>query len=276
MNAQDRHRFQDDGFLVLPGFASRRQVETLRRRANEIVAQFDPQQGRSIFTTRNQAKHSDDYFLGSADKIRCFFEKDAFDENGELKQPKELSINKIGHALHDLDAVFERFSRNAGVRAVAAPLTVDPLLYQSMYIFKQPQIGGEVNWHQDESFFQTDPPSVVTFWFALENADRTNGCLWVQPGGHRTPLRERFVVCDGQASLEKIDSTPWPDADSIVPLEVELGALVVFHGRLPHYSAPNRSQQSRHAYTLHVVDGRAKYSALNWLQRGPHLPARGF
>ncbi|MDP9025791.1 MAG: phytanoyl-CoA dioxygenase family protein, partial [Candidatus Eremiobacteraeota bacterium] len=93
MNAQDRHRFQDDGFLVLPGFASRQQVESLRNRADEIVAQFDPQQVRSIFTTRNQAEHSDDYFLGSGDKIRCFFEEDAFDANGQLKQSKELSIN---------------------------------------------------------------------------------------------------------------------------------------------------------------------------------------
>ena len=28
---------------------------------------------------------------------------------------------------------------------------------------------------------------------ALEDATRDNGCLWVQPGGHRGPLRERFV-----------------------------------------------------------------------------------
>jgi phytanoyl-CoA hydroxylase len=52
--------------------------------------------------------------------------------------------------------------------------------------------------------------------------------------------------------------------------------LVVFHGLLPHYSAPNRSPQSRHAYTLHVTDGRATYAAHNWLQRDGRLPLRGF
>jgi phytanoyl-CoA hydroxylase len=51
---------------------------------------------------------------------------------------------------------------------------------------------------------------------------------------------------------------------------------VVFHGLLPHYSAPNRSPQSRHAYTLHVTDGQANYAAHNWLQRDAGLPLRGF
>ena len=215
--------------------------------------------------------------MNSGDKIRCFFEEDAFDERGALRQSKALSINKIGHAMHDLDPVFEHFSHDVRLHDLALDLGIrEPLLYQSMYIFKQPEIGGEVQWHQDASFFETDPISVTTFWFALERADRNNGCLWVQPGGHRSPLRERFVVRDGTAGLERIDMTPWPGTDTIVPIEVEAGTLVVFHGLLPHYSAPNRSSTSRHAYTLHAVDGRATYSAQNWLQRNAALPVRGF
>jgi len=58
---------------------------------------------------------------------------------------------------------------------------------------------------------------------------------------------------------------------------VQAGTLVVFHGLLPHYSAPNRSAQSRHAYTLHVTDGRcASYAPTNWIQRDASLPVRGF
>lgn len=40
--------------------------------------------------------------------------------------------------------------------------------------------------------------------------------------------------------------------------------------------APNRSDVSRHAYTLHVVDGAAQYARENWLQRDAALPVRGF
>lgn len=55
---------------------------------------------------------------------------------------------------------------------------------QSMYIFKQPSIGGEVVPHQDSAFLSTDPPSCIGLWFALEDANKENGCLWcvLQPG----------------------------------------------------------------------------------------------
>ncbi len=272
-----RLAYARDGFVVLPGFRDAAAIAALRARAGGIVEAFDPSEAISIFTTRDQGRRTDQYFLGSGDKIRCFFEEEAFGPDGALRQPKALSINKIGHALHDLDPVFDGFSRGPDLAALATAIGLAaPELWQSMYIFKQPGIGGEVRWHQDASFFETTPSSVTTFWFALEPASRHNGCLWAEPGGHRGPLRERFVRDGDATAMETLDTTPWPDEARAVPLEVAPGTLVVFHGRLPHYSAANRSGVSRHAYTLHVTDGRAAWSPRNWLRRDPALPVRGF
>jgi cytosine/adenosine deaminase-related metal-dependent hydrolase len=38
----------------------------------------------------------------------------------------------------------------------------------------------------------------------------------------------------------------------------------------------DRSDRSRHAYTVHIIDGAAHYPAENWLRRGPERPLRGF
>jgi phytanoyl-CoA hydroxylase len=277
LNHDQRTQFERDGYLVIPGFKSLEAIAALRQRAGEIVNEFDPGASRTIFTTQNQVTATDDYFLRSDNTIRCFFEEEAFDADGNLKQDKSLSINKIGHALHDLDPVFEQFSRDPKLAAVARDLGLkDARVWQSMYIFKQPGIGGEVRWHQDATFFETTPVSVTTFWFALEDATIDNGCLWVEPGGHRGPMRERFVRDGDEITMEKLDSTPWPDDSVAVPLEAKAGSLVCFHGLLPHYSAPNRSPVSRHAYTLHATDGTTSYSPRNWIQRDASFPVRGF
>jgi phytanoyl-CoA hydroxylase len=277
LNPDQKRRYREDGYLVLPGFKPAAEVAALRARALEIVEAFDPADGGGVFSTRDQARTSDDWFLGSADAVRCFFEEEAFDTRGRLRQPKALSINKIGHAMHDLDPVFERFSRGPALAELAGDLGLaEPQLWQSMFIFKQPGIGGEVRWHQDATFLHTRPMSVTGFWFALEDATVHNGCMWVEPGGHRGPLRQRFVREGGATRMLTLDETPWPDGRSAVPLEASAGDLVCFHGLLPHYSAPNRSAASRHAYTLHATDGHTAYAADNWLQRGPQRPPRGF
>lgn len=269
--------FHRQGYLALPHFKSATEIAALRARAEAMVQAFDPASSKTVFTTNDQVRTVDRYFLDSATRSSCFFEEEAFDAAGQLKQAKALSINKIGHAMHDLDPVFDAFSRGPQLDHLARSLGLEvPQLWQSMYIFKQPGIGGEVGWHQDATFFDSTPISVTTFWFALEDATLSNGCLWVQPGGHRSPLRERFVRSGDVVTMEKLDATPWPDRSSAVPLEVQAGTLVVFHGLLPHYSAPNRSAHSRHAYTLHVTDGRSTYAPTNWIQRAADLPVRGF
>jgi len=274
--------YERDGFLVVENFASREECETLKLRAEEMVAEFDPQGIISIFTTKDQNRSSDDYFLESGDKIRFFFEEDAFADDGSLRQSKERSINKIGHALHDLDPVFNRFSRRVELAAVANDLGYkQPLLLQSMYIFKQPNIGGEVTCHQDATFLYTDPMTVTGFWFALEDATQENGCLWAIPGGHKLGLKKRFsranpdAEAGGGTRFEILDDSPWPDF-MLAPLEATAGTLVLLHGLLPHMSYANRSPKSRHAYAVHVVDGAADYPADNWLRRSAGMPLQGF
>jgi len=269
--------WQRDGFIVLPDFKSASDIAQLRARAEQIVDDFDPSESRTIFTTRDQESASDAWFLGSDNTVRCFFEEEAFGPDGQLKQAKALSINKIGHAMHDLDPVFAQFARDPKLAELAGDLGLtDPKIWQAQYIFKQPGIGGEVRWHQDATFFDSTPISVTTFWFALEDATVDNGCLWAEPGGHLGPLRERFVREGDAITMEKLDATPWPSDDVAVPLEAKAGTLICFHGLLPHYSAPNRSPVSRHAFTLHATDGTTEYSKKNWIQRADNFPVRGF
>lgn len=270
-------QYDRDGFLVLEDFVSAEACDSLQARAAELVRGFDPAGIVSIFSTREQTRTSDDYFLGSGDKIRFFFEENAFNSDGTLSQSKEHSINKIGHALHDLDPVFDGFSRTAAIHELVADLGIDqPLLLQSMYIFKQPRIGGEVVCHQDGTFLYTEPLNLVGLWFALEDATVENGCLWVIPGGQKLGLKSRFVRADGGGTrVEVIDDVIWPE-DNLQPLEVKKGTLIVLHPLLPHLSRENRSAKSRHAYTLHVIDASAKYPESNWLQRAKEMPARGF
>lgn len=272
------HHYHDQGYLVLPGFKSAPEVAAAVARAHELVQAFEPGAQASRFSTRDRSLLADAALLASAHAVQGFFEEEALDADNQLRVPKSRSINKIGHALHELDPVYSAFSHGPALAELATALGLQqPQLRQSQVIFKQPHIGGEVGWHQDATFFETDPITVTTFWFALEDATLQNGCLWVQPGGHRGPLRQRFVKTEGnRASMESIDITLWPTEFSAVPLEAKAGDLIILHGLLPHYSAPNRSPHSRMAFTLHVTDASSAYSPRNWLQRGVDLPLQGF
>jgi phytanoyl-CoA hydroxylase len=280
LSAADIDRYRRDGFLVVEGFAPLEACAALRRRAVEIVDEWEPSAERTVFTTDQQERTSNREFLASGDTVWCFFEADAFDPSGALVQDKSLSINKIGHAMHDLDPVFESFSYTPDLAAVAADVGLtDAVALQSMYIFKQPRIGGEVGCHQDATFLYTEPLSVVGFWFAVEDATLDNGCLWAEPGGHHGPLRQRFeragATDDDGTRFVELDSTPLPTPpEGLVPLEVPAGTLVVLHGLLPHWSDVNRSATSRHAYSLHCVSPAARYPVENWLQRPATMPAR--
>ena len=266
--------WNENGYLIIENFKTEEECDSLIQRSKELIEEQDFFNQKSVFDTVSQSHNDDSYFLESGDKIRFFFEEKAVLNDENIKSNKQYIVNKIGHALHDLDDNFIQFSKNDDLDKIAKAIGFEyPQLLQSMYIFKQPKIGGEVVCHQDSTFLITEPESTVGFWFALEDANKENGCLQVARGGHKGPLRKLFKRDNNKMEMIELSNEPFPETDTFV--EVKKGSLVLLHGRLPHYSCENKSSKSRHAYTLHVIDGKSKYLDYNWLQR-KNLKTGGF
>ena len=273
--AEMQAAFLEDGFLICEGFASAQECAGMIAQANELIVSFDETAHQVVFSASGQSHAASDYFMDSASQISCFLEAGAVDEAGRLTKPKTQAVNKIGHALHDLDPIFSHFSRQDKCADIVRLLGLNaPLLLQSMVVCKQPFIGGEVNSHQDSTFLYTAPESCIGLWLALEPATTANGCMWAARGGHKAPLKSRFHRKGEEMVMIALSDAAL--ADCTTPLEADTGTLIVLHGRLPHLSYENKSAASRYAYALHLIDGDSIYLDDNWLQRPAELPLRGF
>nr|XP_025966609.1 phytanoyl-CoA dioxygenase domain-containing protein 1 isoform X2 [Dromaius novaehollandiae] len=256
----------------------------MRNQIQRIIAEMEvPPHCRTEFSTKGeeqlrvQMQGSSDYFLTSGDKIRFFFEKGVLDEKGNFLIPKEKSISKIGHALHAYDPVFKQVTHSSKVQELGRKLGLErPVIVQSMYIFKQPGIGGEVNPHQDATFLYTEPLGrVLGFWIALEDATQENSCLWFIPGSHTSGITRRMVRAPPGSStcVEFVGSERTYDDNQFIPVPISKGGLILIHGEVVHKSELNKSELSRHAFTFHVMEAKdTSWSKENWLQPTPELP----
>ncbi|KAM4647240.1 phytanoyl-CoA dioxygenase domain-containing protein 1 isoform 2-T2 [Amazona ochrocephala] len=212
----------------------------------------------------------DDYC--SANNVKLYF---CF--IGNFLIPKEKSVSKIGHALHAYDPVFKQVTHSSKVQELGRKLGLErPVVVQSMYIFKQPGIGGEVTPHQDATFLYTEPLGrILGFWIALEDATQENGCLWFIPGSHTRGITRRMVRAASGSStcVEFVGSDPAYDDNQFIPLPISKGGLILIHGEVVHKSELNGSESSRHAFTFHVMEAKdTSWSKENWLQPTPELP----
>jgi len=268
LTTQQVNHYIRDGYLIIENCIPHHVCHALMQRANQLVQHADLTNIKTVFSTTTQQHAKDRYFLESGTNISFFFEEKSLNNQGDLLVDQQLSINKIGHALHELDPLFYCFSHLHQHMQLAEKLgMIDPIILQSMYIFKQPNIGGEVTCHQDATYLYLHNTTVTGFWFALEDATIENGCLWAIPGGHLGKLKSRMIRdANDNIVIEQYDHTPY-DLTALIPLAVKKGSLVILHGLLPHMSHENKSGQSRHAYAIHLASRSDEYAENNWLRR---------
>lgn len=263
--------FHENGYVIFSSFATNLETEQLKTAAKSILYDFVSSQNptaSAIFTTSSQTQAVDSsQFLSSASKVSCFLEEK------QPSSPTHPAVNKIGHAIHDLNPVVEAFCRQKKVRDVAYALDMsNPLLVQSMYILKNPRVGGEVHSHRDCNFVYGRSNNCLGFWWALENATLQNGCLWAVPFSHRDDCNmRRMIRHDHDLRIAGEEGKQYHDSD-FVALPMQKGDLIMLHGRVMHKSLPNLSENSRLAFSIHVVDNEIDNEC--WLQRPSEFPFR--
>jgi len=267
---QEQKKFYDDnGYLILKDIISQTDSTVLKARIHYIIENTPIDRPQGVFTTGNKQMEvtSDDYFLSSANKIRIFLEED------NRNNISGLRINKIGHALHKLDSIYNQFTHSDIFRKISHDIGVkNPLIPQSMYIFKSPGVGGKVSPHQDSTFLLTEPQTCHAFWMPLEDVTIKNGCLWVIPHSHKGELIYKFKLNKETNTTyfepplnDCLTNDIWKEEDYI-PLEVNKGDLVLLHGSTVHKSEKNISEFPRDVYTFHIIDANSQWSSENWLQ----------
>ena len=116
---------------------------------------------------------------------------------------------------------------------------------------------GASPWHQDNGVIteDADETEMITVWLPLTGATVENGCLVVQPRGHREGI---FPHCPADSSAQNknggaglhIPAQYLAEDEHLVSLPMAAGDVLLMHRRTPHASHANHSDHVRWSFDL--------------------------
>lgn len=219
MTARCQSRYQQDGFL---GTKSVLAGPLLRSVVDEVSALFD----RSV----------EDNILTDRPIIWCWRHQPG-GKRSTFPLSAAPSVEQLATAgrLHDMCRFLAR---------------TDYLqMFECVVFDKPPGIGEQFAWHNDQSYYPTDPPGhSISIWIALDRCDEETGAMSFAKGSHRHGNVASVDVKTGQP-MDASAAAEIPDpAAAGYPTELlvlDPGDGVFFNANVWHASPPNRSLTRR-------------------------------
>ncbi len=227
LTAEQRAGWDEDGFVVVPGFAD--------------AATCDAMLARAVELSRANAR---------GERLGTTFVDPERNAWSDAAEPEDF-VSKL-FILHTGDPVFTPFSRDPRLGALLGGILGDDVdCFLSQFIFKNPGARGQP-WHQDSLYFPFEPDHQVGIWLAVTAATPTNGPLSVMPGSHREPVHEHVPDRRPDANLGYTEIVDY-DFTGAVPVLMDAGDLLVFDSHLMHCSTDNVSTGVRAAMVYHFA-----------------------
>jgi phytanoyl-CoA hydroxylase len=152
LSAEQRRRFDRDGFVVLEGVFDAATVQA-------AVDAIDPVEARREEALRQRGGRA---FIARA---------------GEITFTTQLAGR---------DPVLRALVAGPTLTGLCLDLVgPDVRLYWDQAVYKKPGVEAPFPWHQDNGYTFVEPQQYLTCWIALTDATVDNGCPWVVPGLHR-------------------------------------------------------------------------------------------
>lgn len=248
LSDQELKAYHEQGYVVVPDLISREDVERLVNRVRAYT-----HEGRPL-----------------RDPIKMQVEPRV--ERGELK------VEHPGDGVRKIDGLVQGddLFRGLGlhpdiVGIVEQILGPDIKMFRNSLLLKPPHVGSQKGAHQDSPYWPIEPMELCSCWFALDDATPENGCMAVEPGGHKRGALPHVPVTDDYVIEEK-DCNP----DDLILCPMTAGSGLFFHSLLPHYTAPNTSDHWRRAIALSYMDARSRYTGKGESPQYFHVKGRTF
>ena len=127
-------------------------------------------------------------------------------------------------------------------------------------LFKDPEKGGSLKWHQDYPYWPLAQPNAVTAWVALDDVVAENGAMQMVPGSHVMGETLPAAFGTGSTYLEELRpptvrriSDPEEEGLAIETITVPAGSVSLHHCLTWHASLPNVSPSPRRAIVVRMV-----------------------
>ena len=131
------------------------------------------------------------------------------------------------------------------------------ILFQDNLIWKPPHTDQTIEWHQDYSYWPLSAPKGITFWIAIDDTNRDNGCMQYIPQSHHWGECQpaNFFKDDGYFKGSDHPELPThSNRNQIIDVVLEAGRGVAHHPLLAHKSHPNVSNRERRGWSLTWID----------------------
>lgn len=217
LNAAQLAAYQDQGYLVYGRTLSDRGLEDLRR---ECMAAWT-------------------------------VEKEKFDEDKTW-----LQNSLLANIHHKSRAVRDYYFCGPLVDVAARIIGPNVKAATSQLTFKLRGNTMSFAWHQDNGYGELEPYNAISTLTALDDADETNGCLWVVPGSHREKQVAVEHSIEEKAAGVVIELEV--DESRAVPVPVRAGECLILNCWTLHKSEGNRSaDRDRRVLFMRYADADA-------------------
>lgn len=143
------------------------------------------------------------------------------------------------------DSTFRRWAIEFAGALMGRPLE----FWYDQFLAKPPGNQTPTYWHQDEGYWGRNlDERGITCWMPFHDVDPRNGCMHFIDGGHRIGILEHRQPDNVQSDLLFCE----PDESRTVACPLQLGGVTFHHGKTPHMTPANSTDQWRRILTQHL------------------------
>lgn len=211
LTAAQKAQYDRDGYLIVPGFVNKSEIELL-------------------------------YNLATADDA---INSNAFDLNDQSGKRTRLTL-----WFTPGDDTFSLLTRSQRMISATQLLLGEGEVchFHSKLMQKEPKVGGAWEWHQDYGYWYKNgfpyPDAMMSVMLALTEASRQNGCLQVLKGSHKMGRIEHSFAGEQQGADMDFVNEAMKNCESVF-VELNAGDALFFHSNLLHASSANLSDKPR-------------------------------